>query len=65
MGSQVKEALASWESLNTYLRSADEYAALKVLKTEQAGARRLNFLLRAHATYNKLRARRERDELHV
>jgi hypothetical protein len=59
----VKEALESWASLNTFLRSATEEDAKKVLDAEKKGARRELFLLRAHARFNRERAQRERKEL--
>lgn len=58
-----KEALKSWEAFNTYLRTASEREAAALLDAERTGARRLVYLLRAHAAMNKRRARRERDEL--
>jgi hypothetical protein len=59
----VKDALDSWAALNTFLRSATEDDAKKVLDAEKKGARRELFLLRAHSRYNRARAQREREEL--
>jgi hypothetical protein len=57
------QALANWEDLNTFLRSATEKQAIELLEAEKAGASRLTILLRIHSTVNKLRARREREEI--
>lgn len=56
-------ALASWLGFNEALRSANEAEAQALLDAERKGARRTQYLLRAHARFNKERGRRERAEL--
>jgi hypothetical protein len=55
--------LSSWENLNDALRDADEVFCKKLLKLEQEGRRRKQFLLRIHSRLNKVRADAERAEL--
>lgn len=56
-------ALANWETCNDALRDATEEQAHALLKAEQAGKGRVQYLLRIHARYNRQRAQRERAEL--
>jgi hypothetical protein len=62
-GDVMEKALESWHALNACLRTCTEAAALRLLEAEKKGAKRLIFLIRCHATYNKLRGRRETLEL--
>lgn len=55
--------LANWSSCNDYLREATEAQASGLLEIEKAGQRRVQYLLRIHARYNRERAKRERSEL--
>ena len=55
--------LDSWSACNHFLREATERGALILLKKEQAGKRRIQYLLRIHARYNKMRGQRERTIL--
>lgn len=57
------ETLVNWESCNNFLREASEKQAQALLDMEKAGKRRVQYLLRIHARYNRERARRERSEL--
>lgn len=57
------EALTSWEGCNDFLRNATESQAKALLELEQAGKRRVQYLLRIHARYNRQRAERERAGL--
>lgn len=57
------EALANWEGCNDFLREATELQAKALLEHEQAGKRRVQYLLRIHARFNRERAKRERAEL--
>ena len=59
----VEDALGDWLICNSYLRSATEQEAKALLDAELAGKRRVQFLLRAHARFNRQRASRERSEL--
>ncbi len=55
--------LESWVSLNEFLREANEMQCSLLLNEEQKGKRRVQYLLRIHARFNKVRAQRERGEL--
>jgi len=57
------DALESWATLNEFLRGAPEDIAQALLNLERGGKRRVQYLLRIHARYNKMRAQRERAEL--
>lgn len=59
----VKDALANWSACNEYLRDCSEQEAQKLLAAERSGKGRVQYLLRAHARMNRLRAQRERAEL--
>lgn len=58
-----KDALNSWNELNSYLKTADEKACENLMKAETEGKKRQTFLLRIHSRLNKIRADRERNEL--
>lgn len=60
---QATAALGSWTALNDVLRGASEEACAGLLRVECAGKQRVQYMLRIHARYNKLRAERERREL--
>ena len=53
----------TWSELNKVLRTADERLCADLLATELSGPARKGHLLRIHARFNLLRARRERKEL--
>jgi len=55
--------LQSWTTLNNALRTADEELCHLLLKREQAGRKRSRFLKRIHGRLNRVRAKREREEL--
>lgn len=55
--------LFNWTSLNKALQRMKEEDCWKLLKEEKAGRARKMFLLRIHGVANKLRRRREREEL--
>ena len=59
----IAEVLGNWVACNEFLRSCTEADAAALLKTEQAGKRRVQYLMRIHSKMNKERARRERAEL--
>jgi hypothetical protein len=59
----MHEDLKTWKNLNDALRNADEQTCDKLLKLEQGGRRRQQYLLRIHSRLNKARADREREEL--
>ncbi len=59
----MNNALASWEALNTFLRSANERSCRDLLLAERKGRNRMVYKLRIFGKYNKLRAARERQEL--
>lgn len=55
--------LETWSSLNQYVMVTDDEKALAaLLKVEQAGKARKQFILRIHSRINRLRAARERLE---
>ena len=56
-------AMANWPAFNEYLRDCSEKEALSALNRERDGKARVQYLLRAHARWNRLRAQRERVEL--
>lgn len=60
-----EDALANWNSLNEKLQSTKttEEDCWKLLKSERAGPRRLQFMLRIYGRANKLRTERERKEI--
>ena len=58
--------LGTWSSLNQYVMVTDDEKALAaLLKVEQAGKARKQFILRIHSRINRLRAARERLEFKV
>lgn len=59
----TNEALMTWDLLNATLRGADERTCQTLLKAEQRGRKRKQFLKRIHSRLNKARADRERKEL--
>lgn len=59
----IDAALATWIGFNDFLRAAGEGDAKAALDAEVKGKRRKQYLLRAHARFNKCRAERERVEL--
>lgn len=54
---------ADWAALNKQLRTANESLCCKLLKIEQLGKQRVQFLRRIHSRLNRVRAARERKEL--
>lgn len=56
-------ALDSWANCNNFLRKAGEVKAAELLKREQGSKNRLQYLLRIHGRFNKMRGQRERSEL--
>lgn len=59
----VEKALESWPLLNQTLMSAGEQDCLNLLEWETSHMGRLVYALRIHARMNKLRGRREREEI--
>jgi hypothetical protein len=60
---EIDKALDNWLVLNKVLRTIDIDDCKEMLSTEQAGKRRLNYMLRIYGRYNRLRSDRERREL--
>ena len=60
---QLEAALTNWETCNDFLRAATEDDASAMLAMEKSGKRRVQYLLRIYARFNRERARRERSEL--
>ena len=60
---KIEDVLRTWIALNDALRNADEEYCQQLLKHEQAGKQRKQFILRIHSRLNKVRADRERVEL--
>lgn len=57
-------ALSSWLYLNHVLSNIkDEKECTRLLDEELKGKKRINFVLRIHSRFNKLRAERERKQL--
>ena len=59
----LTHALTNWETCNDFLRGASEKDAEAMLTVEKGGKRRVQYLLRIYARFNRERARRERSEL--
>ena len=59
----LHEALENWEVCNDMLRAADEKLAKELLELEKAGKCRIQYVLRIHARFNRMRAKRERAAL--
>jgi hypothetical protein len=57
------DPLSTWKNLNACLTGAGEDLCIKLLREEQLGKRRKQFLLRIYSRLNKVRADRERKEL--
>ena len=55
--------LRTWVSLNEVIVQADEAACKQLLKEELAGRKRKQFVRRIHSRLNRIRAKRERQEL--
>ena len=53
----------TWERLQEELKEADEATIKRMIDYEVKHRKRLQFLLRMHGRYNKLRTTRERNEL--
>lgn len=60
---EIEAALSNWTALNDALRTASEHRCALLLDRERLGKRRIQYLLRIHARFNKQRADRERREL--
>lgn len=60
---ELAAALANWTTTNEFLRDATEDQAAAALEHERKHKGRLQYLLRIHARFNKVRAERERAEL--
>jgi hypothetical protein len=63
MSLSIDRALRSWHSLQEALRDCTETYAALLFKVEQEGRHRPFMLRRIHQRINKLRAKREREEL--
>lgn len=64
MKEATKDMLKNWASLNKALMDGDEKLARLLLAMEQAGEKRVTFINRIYSRINKLRADRERGQLH-
>lgn len=53
----------TWQDLQSTLRKADESTCKKMIEYELKNQRRLQFMLRMHGRYNRLRITRERAEI--
>lgn len=60
----MKNPLDTWDGLNDTIRDAGELACILLLKEELKGKRRSQYVLRIHSRLNRMRADRERKELH-
>lgn len=62
--SELREALnLPWLGFNKFLKTATEADAKMLVELEGKGKKRRMYVLRAHARFNRERARRERLEL--
>jgi hypothetical protein len=59
----MSNELDSWDALNKALKKIKEDPAWELLKEEQAGRKRPQFLLRIYGRANLLRSQRERKAL--
>jgi hypothetical protein len=59
----ITAALANWTALNTALRTATEDECAALLRQERKAGNRIQYLLRIHGRYNRLRSDRERREI--
>lgn len=59
----MSSELESWDALNKGLKKIKEEAAWALLKEEQAGRKRPQFMLRIFGRANVLRTQRERKAL--
>lgn len=57
------DCLESWVVLNENIGELSEDDCLKLLKKEQEGRRRVQFILRLYGRFNRLRVIRERELL--
>lgn len=63
MAKRENPVLRTWLTLNDFLANAGEEDCRKLIREEQKGRNRKQFLLRIHSRLNKVRAHREREEL--
>ena len=59
----MKKQLLNWVTLNEDLHYLTEVECWALLKAEQKGKKRLQFLLRIYGRANRMRTQRERNEL--
>ena len=59
----MKKQLLNWATLNEDLHYLTEVECWALLKAEQKGKKRLQFLLRIYGRANRMRTQRERNEL--
>ena len=57
---QMNQALSDWRKMNEFIQAHTEEECWKLLKEEQKGGKRLDYLLRIYGRANKLRSTRER-----
>ena len=55
--------LRSWQTLQAFLPSLSEKQCWELLEAERTGQRRFQFMLRLYGRANKLRGKREREDL--
>jgi hypothetical protein len=60
---RTSKHLATWVALNEALRTITETECWSLLKAEQTGKRRVQFLLRIYGRANRLRTERERSAM--
>ena len=59
----MKPELENWQSLNAAITKLGEKECLELIDIESSNRKRLQVLLRIHSRLNKVRAKRERQEL--
>lgn len=59
----ITKVLANWADLNAHLGTCDEAQCWALLAAEKQGKARIQFLLRIYGRANKLRTKRERQDL--
>lgn len=60
----VGEILRNAHAANDFVRTATEDQCAELLRAEKEGAKRLIVMLRIHSRLNRVRAERERAEIH-
>jgi len=63
MATKKPDPLESWHTLQDVIHGLKESELTQLIEKEIGGKNRRNMVMRMHMKFNKLRYRRERDEL--